>query len=724
MLNQDKVKEIEDISDITPSSEVYNAKSSKNPERYKFNRLYEKVDPSKVMGMCAVLVQLWKYDQKKIEAIAGFDAMVFTTLIWEQFKLFLVLNLVGYLILAPVYSAGNSGDGSLVQTISLSNVGTGDIWITYFTFFGSATIHVAAIQILNWMFQSLSVKADKFNAIPTEANCTVMITDIEDRFMEKEKLAKFLDGIFPGEVCNVDFCKNLKGVQKLWLKYKKAAQNRELCEKADSQKIGFCCLRKDLDHFKTVESAAMKTFHDAKFESLPTLAVAFIQFKSVKTVALCVSAVLVSGGQSMNVSEVPEHPDQIFWENLAVKRWRRELGIIIGRTFYILSIIFFTPVMVFIQGVANLDNLAEVWSGFEVILDFSPEAVALIQGSLPAILYSLFFVVLPIFLSFFSTLCYLPFKTDEESLTLGRYADCLVGMGLLVPIFASGVFSSLEGISNLAPADIWTSLGNKLPAQSIFFVTYVITASFINMAMNLAMIIPFFQNLVGFYTPQTFNFGTAYSVNILMFTICMTYAVVSPVILIWGCFYFLFSYFTYTYQLIFTFKKCNDTGGSSFPSAYGKLCNGMIIAQMVIIGMLVLVDATHLAALFMLVPFYTQYKRSESKKYAYYFGRTSVGTAQEDVDESIIVVKDNSNFVAPAVKALQPTSNVRTSSKRKFSWKRGRGPKSSKVKRASTEIKSHSEAYMELVSVAQERKSKSMTNPTETGYKRSRIYSL
>merc|ERR1719320_1066763 len=140
----------------------------------------------------------------------------------------------------------------------------------------------------------------------------------------------------------------------------------------------------------------------------------------------------------------------------------------------------------------------------------------------------------------------------------------------------------------------------------------------------------------------------------MMFTICVTYAVVSPIILIWGLIYFIVAYFTYTYQLIYVFKKSNDTGGATFPAIYGRLNNGMIIGQLVIVAMFVLVDSIVCAAIFLLVTVYTIATKSREKMYAYYFKSTSVSSAKkESVGTMNLVTKGENNFIAPAVKALK-----------------------------------------------------------------------
>jgi len=606
------------------------------------------------LGMFAVLIEMWRCDEKKIEEIAGFDAMVFTTLLWFQCKLFLALLPIGCFVLAPLYMAGGKMSNDFLHDVALSNVDSNDTWITYFTLVVALGIHLVSTWFLSKMYQRLSVKADKFKARATESHCTVMITEIEERLMHKDKLDFFLDRLYPGEVCNVDFCKDLTGVQKVWKTFENAKRQRELCEQSKNKTLGWCCLKKNLTYLQKVEKDARDVFYEIDIDSVPNIPVAIVQFESVQTAASCANSVLVPGGRSMRVLAVPEYADQIMWTNLSEKILKKQVGRIVGIVFYILVIIFYSPLMVFVQGIANLENLANMSSVFAIFLNISPYLKSLLQGFLPAILFSIFFTILPMYLGILSSLCKMPFKTDEASLTLARYADCLVGMGLLVSVFASGILSSIDALNQLSPSELWTQLGKQVPAQSIFFITYVITACFISMAMSMAMVVPFILNVIGWYAPTTFDYGTAYGINIMMFTICVTYAVVSPVILIWGSAYFVVAYFTFTYQLIYVYKRSNDTGGASFPAIYGRLNNGMIIGQLVIIAMFVLVKAMIPAAIFLCAPIYTLSTKSYAKRYGYYFCQTCVNTANEEgVGKMNIVTKGDNNFIAPAVKALQ-----------------------------------------------------------------------
>jgi len=609
-------------------------------------------------GLFDILKELWDYDQDKIQKLAGFDAMVFSTMVFFMFKLLLILIPMTFLLIVPVYSSGGAGIDDIIDKMTLSNIKSNEQWRIWFTLIVAILIHGGSTWFLRENFRKLSIRADKFNAENTESHYTVLIQAIPEEKTKGTNLYDFLDRVYPGRVCNVNLCYELKDVQKLWLKYKAAEKKRELCQSTDNKEVGCCCMKKDLATCTLLEADAKNAFYAKDINELPLIPVAIAQFKDITTTTICSSAVLIPGGEGMQVRAVPEFPEEILWRNLSQTDIRRQMGTYVGTVLYMMLIVFYSPVMVFIQGLANIDKLAATWSGFEAVLDLNSSVKAILQGTLPAVVFSLFFVILPIFLRQLSKLAVPAFKTDENEMTLRRYADCLVGMGLLVSVFSSGILSSMDAISELSASLIWETLGEEVPAQSVFFLTYVITAAFINMAMNLAMVIPFFKNLCGLYAPATFDYEVQYGVMILMFTICVTYAVISPLILVWGCLYFLFAYITFTYQLVYIFKRGNDTGGRNFPAVYGRLNYGMVIGQLVIIAMMVLQEAIPQAVLFLFVPLYTISTRRESKrKYGYYFGRTSLISAQNS-DEAVKrkgetpIVQGENSFMSPAVKAL------------------------------------------------------------------------
>jgi len=619
-----------------------------------------------VTGIFDVLKEVWGCDAEKIQELAGFDAMVFTTMLFFMFKLFLILIPVTFILLVPVYATGGETtdpDGEVLALMSLSNVQTSEAWRVWFTVIIATVLHVGSTWFLQDNFQKLSEKADEFNAESRESRNTLLFEDVPEKFIKGRNLYVFLDRLYPGKVCNVDMCYDLGDVQKLWSTYAKAKEQRELCQQSEGQEIGQFCFKKDLETCKALEKEAKHNFKSLKMKELPVIPVAVVQFVDMMTSTSCAASVLIPGGKGMKVRAMPEFPEEVLWRNLSYTAVRKKAGMYIGTLIYLLLIVFYTPVMVFIQGLANLDTLAELWSGFEAVLDWNSSIRSTIQGSLPAIVFSLFFVILPKFLKQLSYLALPAYSSDVLELTLKRYADCLIGMGLLVSVFSSGVLSSMDAISSLSASEIWETLGTEVPAQSVFFLTYIITACFINMAMNLAMVVPFFKNMAGLYKPKPFKFDVQYGVMILMFTICVTYAVIAPMVLICGCVYFFFAYMTFTYQLLYVFKRGNDTGGRSFPSVYGKLSNGMLIGQFVIIAIMILANAIPQAVLFLFVPIYTiSARRQAVQTYGYYFGRTSLHSARlsdigiRNKGKSPVVAGEN-NFMAPAVKALREKSH-------------------------------------------------------------------
>merc|ERR1719357_761703 len=271
--------------------------------------------------------------------------------------------------------------------------------------------------------------------------------------------------------------------------------------------------------------------------------------------------------------------------------------------------------MTTLSALVNLDSIALLWSGFADILTWNSTLTSFLQSALPSLLFWAFIKLLYYFLKGLSTLSFADFEYDQIKLTLKRYSDSLIGTGLLVPLFAGSLFS----LTSFSLSGLWEVLGVEVPANSVTFIIYVITACFIKTGVELILVTPFIENLLGFYEPESFTYDEYFAVAILMFSICTTYAVVSPLILVFGAVYFLFGYIIFTYQLVYVYKKGNEHGGRLTPTVYERLNYGMVIGQLVVVAMLVLKNALYQAGILLFVPFITTYINWNSlNKYGQY----------------------------------------------------------------------------------------------------------
>jgi hypothetical protein len=55
--------------------------------------------------------------------------------------------------------------------------------------------------------------------------------------------------------------------------------------------------------------------------------------------------------------------------------------------------------------------------------------------------------------------------------------------------------------------------------------------------------------------PSSFNYGTSYPVPLLVFVVVLEYSCISPLILLFGTFYFSYTYLVYKYQFLYGKKK-------------------------------------------------------------------------------------------------------------------------------------------------------------------------
>ena len=104
---------------------------------------------------------------------------------------------------------------------------------------------------------------------------------------------------------------------------------------------------------------------------------------------------MIPGGTNILTRMCPAKED-IIWRNLNVEASTRKFlkGLVI--VLYIVLIIFFTPCMVLVQSLVNLDELRH--SGFPGLtwVDTLDERLkSTIEGLVPVLLFSIFFILLP-----------------------------------------------------------------------------------------------------------------------------------------------------------------------------------------------------------------------------------------------------------------------------------------------------------------------------------------
>merc|ERR1719410_307757 len=173
-----------------------------------------------------------------------------------------------------------------------------------------------------------------------------------------EALQVFFDKLFPGGIVNIEMVKNVSGIQKYYKNYISARDKRRAAEKSEDKEVGCCCCKKTLDQCIEEEAVARQEFFQFKCDEIDNTTAAIIQFNAMQKASICKSVPLAPGGEEMQCRAVPENAEEIIWENIGVDEKRRRAGEICGFFAYALLIIISAAPLVTIQGLSNLDDLA------------------------------------------------------------------------------------------------------------------------------------------------------------------------------------------------------------------------------------------------------------------------------------------------------------------------------------------------------------------------------
>lgn len=82
------------------------------------------------------------------------------------------------------------------------------------------------------------------------------------------------------------------------------------------------------------------------------------------------------------------------------------------------------------------------------------------------------------------------------------------------------------------------------------------------------------------------NYGYHYTIPLLIFVIVLTYSCISPLILIFGCIYFIVAYIIYKYQFLYIHYPKYETYGRFAPMIVNRCMTGLIIFQFTMIGII------------------------------------------------------------------------------------------------------------------------------------------
>ncbi|GAA5932719.1 hypothetical protein JCM10213_006311 [Rhodosporidiobolus nylandii] len=357
------------------------------------------------------------------------------------------------------------------------------------------------------------------------------------------------------------------------------------------------------EQFRKADEAVRKR-RKGKFR--PT-GVAFVTFQSLAAAQIVAQAVHYPSPTEFRTELAPE-PRDIHWFNLNLSGtsvFARQIIVIL--TLLFLLSVWSVPVAA-LATLLSWDTIHDVAPRFAKLLGRSPRLRGFVQTSLPSLALVAFNNFLPMFLEALSVFQGLQARSWIELSLLKKYHISLLFTTLFVFI-TSSTYSLLQDISE-SPAKVLDKLATTLPGARNFFVSYVMLAGLAIMPLQLlelASVVPraFYQV---FFTrtprehaelnaPTMPNLGVIYPQALLIWTLGLTYSIITPLILPFTALYFGLAYLVYKYRFLFVFYRPYESRGQAWPVAYNRVGLALLIFQVFMLGLFTVRKAFLLSAL-------------------------------------------------------------------------------------------------------------------------------
>ncbi|GAA5868559.1 hypothetical protein JCM3774_005428 [Rhodotorula dairenensis] len=325
--------------------------------------------------------------------------------------------------------------------------------------------------------------------------------------------------------------------------------------------------------------------------------VAFVTFQTMAAAQVAAQTVHYPSPNEFHTELAPE-PRDIHWFNLNLSSTSVFIRhVLVGLTLLLLLSVWSVPVAA-LASLLSWDTIHDVAPRLAKLLSKSPRLRSFVQTTLPSLAMVAFNNVLPMFLEALSVFQGLQARSWIELSQLKKYHLSLLFTTLFVFITTSTI-TLLRDISE-SPMKVLDKLATTLPDSRNFFVSYVMLAGLAILPLQLlelATVIPrmFYQLFLTrtprdhatLNAPTSLNLGVVYPQALLIWTIGITYSIITPLILPFAMLYFGLAYFVYKYRFLFVFYRPYESRGQAWPLAYNRVGLGLLIFQVFMLGLFI-----------------------------------------------------------------------------------------------------------------------------------------
>jgi hypothetical protein len=609
--------------------------------RLKFLRIYqpkssfdlinnEKKPEPLPSGLWQWFIPLLKKSDNFIIRQAGLDGYFFVRYLALISMISFCALLVLFPILLPINSINGSGETGL-NRFTYANVGARPKYYAHAIlslFFYAALIYVIYREMIYYTSmrqaalstprygKQLSSRVVLFQTVPEqylhesefyklfEGVKKVWIArgavSIDDKVKERDNLANKLE---------VAENKLLKTAVKYKLKKEKKGEAVDLEEletflakKRPTHRLKFLIGEKvdTIDYAREKLPQLNKEVHELQHnhkEAKPMNSV-FVEFDSQYSAQVAFQVVSNHTALHMSPRYVGIDASDIIWVNLRMFWWERLVRGYASTAAIIALLIFWSIPVAFVGLISNLTYLTNKLPWLEFIYNLPDALLGIITSLLPTVMLAALMALLPIFIRLMAKLSGSPSLQHVEHFTQSAYFAFLVFQVFLVTTISSSAASTVTQIIE-DPTSVLDILSGNLPLASNFYVSYIILQGLTLSSGALAQVVP----LIVFYllgnildgTPRKkwrrftglgkVQWGTLFPVFTNLAVITITYAIISPFVLLFASVSFFLTYVAYLYNLTYVFQEGPDSRGQHYPTALFQTLTGAYLGQICLLGL-------------------------------------------------------------------------------------------------------------------------------------------
>ncbi|KAI9596092.1 hypothetical protein BDF19DRAFT_413130 [Syncephalis fuscata] len=360
-------------------------------------------------------------------------------------------------------------------------------------------------------------------------------------------------------------------------------------------------LRKFNKQDRRVAELRASYVRDAK----PT-ATGFVTFVHPASAQLCAQSLISVDASRCRIRMAPT-PRDIIWQNHKVNLTsRRARRTTVNIAVSVLTVFWFF-IMSSVLVLTNFDKLAGGTDILERLNREVPYLAAFIKNTLPTLIIALLMSILPYILLHISERAEsLPTYSAVEAVTLRRYYLFAIFNIVIVFLLGRTFLDSFADVLS-GKQSIYDTLGKVIPQGATFFINYIVFSTCIHSLELLQLFVPFIYAILmtsGIIrnAPRTFQQRTSpmsfpyfyyFPLHILMLVIAMIYAVINPLILIFGAIYFATAYLVFKHQFAYAYVRRYETGGRYWRKAFTYTVSSLLLVHLTMIGVLTLKEMTY-----------------------------------------------------------------------------------------------------------------------------------